>query len=62
MALCLARHEGRMTLRELAERAGGVGVEATGQAISRVGRSVRAGGEAARPVAAIREHLSKTQM
>lgn len=56
-ALYLGRRQGRMALRELAERAGGLGIAATGQAVSRVGRAVKAGGVMARRVRAVEGRL-----
>lgn len=53
VALYIGRLQGRLTLAELAELAGGLGIAATGQAVSRVGRAVKSGGEAARRVQAI---------
>ncbi|MBX3748012.1 MAG: transposase [Verrucomicrobiae bacterium] len=62
VALYLGRRRGRMTLRELGERVGGLGVAATGQAVSRVTRSRERGGDLARRIEAIERQLSKSEM
>jgi putative transposase len=61
VALYVGQRHGRMTLRELGDRVGGLGIAATGQAVSRVARAVRAGGEAARRVHAIETRVSENE-
>lgn len=58
VALYLGRRQGRLTLAALAERAGGLGIAATGQAVSRVARAVKAGGEKAARVQSIEARLA----
>lgn len=58
VALYLGRRQGRMTLRELADRVGGRGIAAMGQAVTRVAQAVKAGGEPARRVRAIEARLA----
>jgi hypothetical protein len=56
-ALYLGRHAGRMRLRELGEHAGGLGIAATGQAVSRVARQVVSVRLWRQRLDAIRSHL-----
>ena len=61
-ALYVGRHLGRMRLRELAEKAGGLGLAATGQAVSRVARRRAADAAWRERLRTIEAQLSKTQM
>jgi hypothetical protein len=61
VALYLGRRRGRMKLGELAERAGGLGIAATGQAVSRVGRAVKSGGDVAGRIRSIEMRLSEME-
>ncbi len=62
VALYLGRRLGRLSLKDLGGKAGGLGVAATGQAVSRVGRARREDPELARRIETIESQLSKTEM
>lgn len=62
LALYLGRMRGRMTLRELGARVGGLGAAATGQAVNRVARAIAAGGELADRLRRIERQLSKSEI
>ena len=62
VAIYLGRRDGRLTLRELGAKVGGLGPAATGQAVSRVRRRAVEDSEMARRLQRIRLNLSKTEM
>ena len=62
VAIYLGRRNGRMTLRELGAKVGGLGVAATGQAVSRVSRQAAEDREMAERLQRVLAHLSKTEM
>lgn len=62
VALYVGRRQGRMSLRELGEKAGGLGVAATGQAVSRVGRQRNEDADLAGRIRRIESSLSKSKM
>jgi hypothetical protein len=62
VALYLGRQTGRMGLRELAEQAGGLGVAATSQAVSRIARQVAKHRVWQQRLQAVHSHLSKSKI
>lgn len=62
VVIYLGRRNGRMTLRELGAKVGGLGVAATGQAVSRVSRRAAEDREMAGRPQRILAHLSKSEM
>ena len=62
VAIYLGRRNGRMTLRELGAKVGGLGPAATGQAVSRVGRRAAEDSGLADRLHRIQAHLSKAEM
>jgi hypothetical protein len=62
VALYLGRHAGRMRLKELAGKAGGIGIAATGQAVSRIGRRLARDRTWQQRLRAIQAHLSTSEM
>lgn len=62
VAIYLGRRKGRMTLRDLGAKVGGLGPAATGQVVSRVSRRAAEDSEMARRLQRIQLELSKTEM
>ncbi len=62
VAIYLGRRTGRMTLKDLGAKVGGLGPAATGQAVSRVGHRAKEDSAMAERLQRIQRHLSKTEM